>query len=52
MDSLLESLRSSSTYLDPVWIAPGLANLVELVEQVIRCFRKSLSWSSKTLEDI
>jgi hypothetical protein len=43
VDLLLESLCSSSTYLDPVWIPLGLANLVELVEQVIRCFRKSLS---------
>jgi hypothetical protein len=32
--------------------APALENLVELVKQVIRCSRKSWSWSCKPLEDI
>jgi hypothetical protein len=33
-------------------IAPTPKNFVELVEQVIRCSRKSWSWSYKPLEDI
>jgi hypothetical protein len=35
-----------------VWAAPAPENLVEFLEQVISCYRKSWSWSYEPLEKV